>query len=130
MKPRIYVASRASVQDRPAMWRSLRDAGWNIISTWIDEAGPGETASMSDLWERIDREVASCDVLVLYAEPSDLPLKGAFVEVGMALAYGKPVIVVGADLGSWTHHPMVMRVPEIHDVELGISVLLNWKDDK
>lgn len=108
----LYVASRASIPERPAMWRALRDQGVMIISSWIDEAGAGETADMGELWERIDREVRNARKLVLYVEPGDLPLKGAFVEVGMALAYGVPVDVVApgvdrAALGSWTYHEAV-----------------------
>jgi hypothetical protein len=113
----IYAASRASLPDRPAMWRRLRDEfGWPIVSTWIDEAGPGETACFGELWSRIAGEVRACDLLVLYAGPGDLPLKGALVEVGMALGLGKPVAAVlpGVELGlgcrpvgSWLMHPLV-----------------------
>lgn len=113
----IYVASRASVPSRPAMWRDLRAAGWPIVSTWIDEAGPGETADLGELWQRIQAEVQSAQGLVLHVEPDDFPLKGALVEVGMALALGKRVGVYapGVDLeprsmrplGSWARHPQV-----------------------
>lgn len=114
----IYVASRASVPARPAMWRLLRDRfGLPIISTWIDEAGEGETACNRELWSRIEHEVTSAERLVFYVEPEDLPLKGAYIEVGMALAAGVPVFVVAPGvklepvtmrpLGSWTRHPLV-----------------------
>src|SRR5690606_5090911 len=53
----VYVASRASAPERPAMWRKLRDHGHPIISTWIDEAGEGESHDLGDLWGRILREV-------------------------------------------------------------------------
>lgn len=112
-----YVASRASNPDRPAMWRHFRERGLPIISTWIDEAGEGETACNRELWQRIEREVTSATALIFYAEPDDFPLKGALVEVGMALAAGVPVRVVvpGVELrprslrplGSWAMHPLV-----------------------
>jgi hypothetical protein len=115
--PLIYVASRASIPERGIMWRSLRARGARISSSWIDEDGPGETNSFSELWARIQREIASSDRLVLYVEPYDFPLKGALVEVGMALALGKPVWVVARHLvlephsfrplGSWAAHPGV-----------------------
>lgn len=110
--PSFYVASRASLPDRPAMWRSHRREGVNIVSSWIDEVGPGETGDMAELWVRIGREIASADALVLFAQPEDLPLKGALIEVGMALALGKPVRVVAPKietLGSWERHPLVSR---------------------
>jgi hypothetical protein len=118
-KVKVYCASRASVPERPAMWRRLRDEeGWRIVSTWIDEAGPGETADMCELWRRIHGEIAAADGVVLYVEPDDFPLKGALVEVGMALGMGKPVcVVLGGGLrlepgslrplGSWAQHPRV-----------------------
>lgn len=126
----IYVASRASVPGRAAMWRRLRGEGWPIVSTWIDEAGEGETGDFGELWARIAREVTGAAGLVLYAEPGDLPLKGALVEVGMALAAGLPVVAIlpGVVLeprsmrpvGSWLAHPNVRRlagpVPGLADV--------------
>lgn len=110
----VYVASRASIPARGAMWRSLRHGGWNICSSWIDEDGSGQTPDMSQLWERIEREIRISDALILYAEPGDMPLKGAFVEAGMAIAQGKPVFAVLPQIdnpvkviGSWLLHPLV-----------------------
>jgi hypothetical protein len=115
----IYVASRASVEKYPREWRRLRDhEGWPINSSWIDEAGPGETADIGELWQRIEREVRAARGLVLWAEAEDFPLKGAFVEVGMALGMGKRVgVYTGVafentqykPFGSWMNHPLVKR---------------------
>lgn len=119
----IYVASRASLSERGAMWRDLRAKGAPIISTWIDETGEGETEDFGELWTRIMREIAAAHVLVFYAETGDFPLKGALIEVGAALALGKPVIVclpgvvlegrTHRPLGSWIEHPLVMREDRI-----------------
>ncbi|MFY2597169.1 hypothetical protein ACOTHJ_12965 [Achromobacter xylosoxidans] len=113
----IYGASRASIPERPAMWRQLREEGWPIISTWIDEADVGATGDFAELWARIEREIRQAAGLMLYAEASDFPLKGALIEVGIALGAGKPVAVVAPDveiqgpdfrpLGSWIAHPRV-----------------------
>lgn len=104
------------------MWRAYRAQGANIISTWIDEAGPGQTASFVELWDRIHGEIRRCDRLVFYAETlHDFPLKGALVEVGIALGMGKPVwVVLGKDVpldsrthrpvGSWIEHPCVNAI--------------------
>lgn len=120
---RFYVASRASIPERSAMWRRYRDSGINIVSSWIDEAGAGETEDFTELWSRIQGEIASSDCLVFYAEPEDFPLKGAYIEVGMALGMMKRVFVVlpgvnleGATyrpLGSWIRHPFVRRMPSL-----------------
>jgi len=119
----IFVASRASIAARGAMWRRYRSLGFPIISTWIDEDGPGQS-DYADLWQRIGREVAGADVLVLYAEPGDFPLKGGLVEIGIAIAAGVPIILSlpGVELevrtlrplGSWAQHDLV--VARIDDV--------------
>lgn len=112
------------------MWRDYRWHGFPIISTWIDEAGEGETADMSELWSRISSEVASANALVIYIEPQDLPLKGALIEVGMALALGKSVFAVMPGfvlespslrpVGSWLRHPLVTISPAL-DVALNAA---------
>jgi hypothetical protein len=119
----VYGASRASIAARPALWKKLRKDGANIICSWIDESGEGDTNDFSELWARIESEIRSCDRLVLYIEPNDFPLKGALVEVGMALSLGKPVWVVNngvvvnerdfKPIGSWAKHPLVTFCSEI-----------------
>jgi hypothetical protein len=120
----IYVASRASLPERAAMWRRLRDVeGWDICSTWIDEAGENETGEFSELWERIEREIRGAERLILYVEPGDFPIKGAMIEAGIAIAAGVQIFVVapGVDieprsrrpLGSWICHPLVRVVPDM-----------------
>jgi hypothetical protein len=98
------------------MWQSLRAQGWPIVSSWIDEAGEGETGDFTELWQRIHDEIAASCGVVLYAEESDFPMKGAFIECGMAIGMGKPVAVVlkfplmdrsMRPLGSWANHPLV-----------------------
>ncbi len=121
----IYVASRASIPARAEMWRNLRDDyGWQITSTWIDEAGEGETSDFTDLWDRITCEIAAARKLVLFAKEEDFPLKGALIEAGIALGMGKPVIVClpGVSLeerskrpiGSWIAHRNVIRRDTIY----------------
>lgn len=115
------------------MWRAVRADGYRITSTWIDEAGPGETHDMAELWERIAREVATSARLVLYIEPADFPLKGALVEAGMALAHLIPVMVVAPavvlddgcrPIGGWIRHPLVRRRDSIEAAMLGADLCL------
>lgn len=123
-KDKIYASSRASVKERSEMWRRIRAEGYNIISTWIDEpdqvSGYRERWWPRELWMKIEREIRECDKLILYVKGvDDFPLKGALVEVGMAIGMGKPVIVVLHDIvleeptlrpvGSWLWHPKVLR---------------------
>lgn len=124
----IYIASRASIPARAAQWRLLRDIkGWHIVSSWIDEDEAGATADFSELWLRIEAEIKQSERLILYVEPDDFPLKGALVEVGIALAAGVKVLVVAPGIvldertrrpiGSWVDHPLVKLVPNM-DVAL------------
>jgi hypothetical protein len=115
----IYIASRVKHAPR---WQRLRESGTHIISSWIDEAGEGETDDFGELWTRIQREVGSAERLVFYAQADDFPFKGALVEVGIALQAAVPVfLVLNEDvkldgrtlrpLGSWARHPLVTWAP-------------------
>ena len=95
----IYVASKTK---HAPTWRQLRDFGFPICSTWIDEAAQGQTKSWPDLWSRCVREAACSDALVLYHETGEV-LKGALVEVGVALGEGIPVFWVGPRMSVCSH---------------------------
>jgi hypothetical protein len=119
----VYVASRVH---HAARWQELRTR-YPILTTWIDEAGEGETDDLGELWGRIRAEIEASRALVLYLRPGDFPLKGALIEVGMALAIGRPVHVAmrGVEIeprsmrpvGSWLHHPLVTRYEGESDLE-------------
>lgn len=111
----IYVASRVV---RAPIWRRYRDMGVPIVSSWIDEAGDGETECFSALWDNIRGEIGRSNALVFYAaEPDDFPFKGALIEAGIAMAMHKPIFVCleGVELegrtmrpiGSWVLHRSV-----------------------
>lgn len=87
----IYFASKVKHARR---WISLRDKGIPTSSTWIDEAEEGQTADYSELSERCINEIKNSRAVLLYCEPGEI-LKGALIEVGIALAVGVPVLCVG-----------------------------------
>jgi len=107
----IYIASKTR---HAPLWRDLRAAGAPIISTWIDEAGEGESADLNDLWRRCIVESCSCDTLIVYREPQDV-LKGAWVEIGAALASGRPVYAVGLDGFTISKYQGIMHFPTLAD---------------
>jgi len=86
----IYFASKVKHAHR---WIAKCAAGVRTISTWIDEAGDGQS-DYTELSQRCLNEIARSTAVVLYCEPGDL-LKGALIEAGAALAMGKPVHCVG-----------------------------------
>lgn len=87
----IYIASKSR---HASKWLALRNAGQPVISTWIDEAGEGETSDWCDLWGRCISEASSASGLLLYGEPGE-ELHGALIEAGAALAANVPVALVG-----------------------------------
>jgi hypothetical protein len=119
--PGIYVASKTW---HAGMWCKLRAKGYPIASSWIDtvdDAGFDHVGNnIESLWLKIlaqDLSLHNCRGVVLYATKSDFPLRGALIEVGMALALGHRIAVVMSDyqidprnyqpLGSWFMHPAV-----------------------
>jgi hypothetical protein len=125
-----YIASRVA---RAATWRRLRDTnGWKITSSWIDEAGADMSADLGTLWSRIETEIGRSERLILYVETEDFPLKGALIEVGMAIATRTPVRVVAPGvvldpvsfrpLGSWIRHPLVTFYATMDEALEGASM--------
>src|SRR5580700_1340580 len=87
------------------MWRKMRAAGAPIVSTWIDEAGEGESPSLASLWSRIVREASTATALIHYCEDEEV-VKHALAEIGAALAADVPVFWVGPTTGySIVEHP-------------------------
>jgi hypothetical protein len=106
----IYIASKTKHAER---WRFLRDkVGEPIISTWIDEAGVGQTADFHDLWHRCLTEAAGCKVLIAYREPGEV-LKGGWVEIGAALSSGVPVLAIGLEEFSIAKYRGIQHFPDM-----------------
>lgn len=109
----IYVSSKLQHRDK---WLG---SGMPIISTWIHgvELPPSECSAM---WDRYRGEVAACDGFVLYAEPDD-QLKGCMLELGMAFALARPIVIVwtgsiedlASKVGTIVHHESVKVAPSI-----------------
>jgi hypothetical protein len=115
---RIYVASKTK---HAVQWRMLRQLGYNVVSTWIDEAGPGETTDRADLWLRCIAEASTCDLLILYREDGET-LKGAYIEMGAALAHNIQVMFVGfkEPTFSFLDHPLVTCHQTVGEALFGV----------
>lgn len=122
---KVYVASKTK---HALMWQAFRkNAPFAMTSTWIDmihEDGTDDADGRFDqLWETIVGDVDEADGLILYVESGDFPLRGALVEVGLAISKDIPVAIVTPDIvvdergnpfGTWVHHPLVSLHPSIH----------------
>lgn len=124
---RIYLA--APFEERPVMLelkKTLEDAGAVITSTWLT---PDDSLSMNQLhaksnrhyecWTRAQKDFEDIDaahVLVLW-KPKSIHKKpttgGHHVEVGYALAKGKPVFVVGERENVFHFHHGVREVSDV-----------------
>lgn len=123
---RIYTASKVKHARR---WQLMRQAGWHVVSTWIDEAEEGQTSDWADLWERCISEARKADILLAYAEQGEV-LKGGLVEVGAALSHGVQVLAVGPVQGSWVKHPLVSQVADLPAAMMVLGEILLESDKR
>lgn len=94
------------------MWRKLQQEVPHVFfnARWLKRAENEDKLTdedFGDLWKECQEDIKGADILLMYAENGD-QLKGALVEVGMALAYGVQVIVVtpvenARSYGTWIH---------------------------
>ena len=106
MKPSIYAASKTS---HAAKWRGLRLRGYNIISTWIDYADGTAVVDWQGLWLACARQAAAANVTLVYVEPGE-ELRGAYVEMGIAIASGRRIFFVNPGnvrVSDAINHPQV-----------------------
>jgi len=128
---KVYLAAR--YQEHPAM-RVLRDelvaAGIVVTSRWIE--GGHDIQADADHDEQRQRfcmedleDVDACDVLVVQSPKAHhrTGRGGRHVEVGYALAKGKPVILVGERENVFHWHPLVRLVDDNHEVATAIKIL-------
>ena len=118
---RIYTASKLSEASR---WRLLKEAWPEVEFTarWPFkhvEFVPDIHTFATVFWDHDLEDVNSSDGVLIYGEP-DHKLRGALVEVGMALALGKFVIAVGdhEDYSTWQYHRNVYRVHDLEEAKL------------
>lgn len=123
---KIYTASKLHYAD---LFKHLRTqwpefhftARWPFFRGQVSDS-PEEA---SKFWIDDFDDVKRADVVLCYSAGQD-QLKGALVEVGMALALCKPVIVIGLD-HTWTYHPLVQRAKDwddVHRILLDIAAAL------
>lgn len=127
----IYTASKTRHAPK---WRRLQTLGVPVIASWLDEECPEDKSKdvIPGLWVKMVEEAAGCGAVLAYFEPGEI-IKGALVEVGAALAMGKPVFVCGCkpdypyvkEWGSWLRHPLVTLCKDLNDALTQIGNLGN-----
>lgn len=121
-RPTIYTASKIH---NAALFRTLRMnyPEFEFTARWIDldqHEGTATTLDFRRFWIIDVADVCRSDFVLVYANTSDEPLRGALVEAGVAIGRGIHVLAVGDArcFGSWHNHPFVERfwgLPEALD---------------
>lgn len=90
---KVYFASKRHHAD---MLRALRPDGFHFNGRWLETANLAINATKpaSHWLEENFSDIKDADFVVVYAEKGEV-LKTALVEVGWAIAWGRPVIVIG-----------------------------------
>ena len=112
--PKIYMASKVKHFQK---WIDLRNEGHDIVSTWIDEAGEGQTKDKKELCSRVINEITKCNFMVVYVEDGEF-LKGALIEMGLAMSFDIPIMMVGRVLKTdsvFTHYHSIYQCSSIND---------------
>jgi nucleoside 2-deoxyribosyltransferase len=115
---KFYVAAYNQDEAR-AVGEQLKAAGHTLTSSWLGETLVPETdlcqGAKQEIATRCVKEVLAADVLVLLASPRRVP-GGKFVEVGTAIASGKPVYVLGHRENMLMWHPLVSIFASVEDL--------------
>ncbi len=115
---KLYLASQSQYRDEIAgITESLRRREYDVNSTWpwLD---PNSTAEdETTIWADILRKITAADLLIVIPMGPE-PLRGALVEVGMALACGTKVIITGEHeaYGTWQFADDVVRYYDLPSV--------------
>lgn len=126
---KVYFASKLAHAEK---WRDLVyvEDGWGeiieMVARWphVVALVPDDLEFIKHAWTQNQEDIARADVVVLYALPGE-NLRGALVEAGMALALGKPVILVGenSDYGTWRNHSGVHSVPDLDKARQLLTIM-------
>lgn len=116
---KVYLAASWRRQARMRDWRAHLEAwaGAEVTARWIDmpEAAMTDEAAQQAAAEVCLADVEAADILVCLAETPDegYLTGGRHVEVGYALALGRPVHLVGAAENVFHFHGRVQRWPDL-----------------
>lgn len=125
---KVYIASKLSHAAKLIDFKREDIPGALVTSRWLHMVSFEQTAKPADFtwcWMIDENDVRDCDVLLIYGEPDD-ELRGALIEVGMAIALRKVVLVVGdcPSFGTWQYHPQVVRLDILQQAA---NVIREWR---
>jgi nucleoside 2-deoxyribosyltransferase len=125
--PKFYLATRKDrAAEADAISNELKDYGWERTLTWSDQAH-ADSESRAALAQAELRAVSEADVLIVMLPGGH----GTHVEIGAALALGKPIVLHASDQKTLeTPYPCVFHYhPSIKlliSEKLTVDGLLKW----
>jgi len=130
---RVYVASKFSrVEEVKRIIRQLEDQGHKVTVDWTVHTCAGDygPALQEKLvtYAKLDFEgVRAADAVIMLQDSAS---RGGFCELGMALAWGKLVCVVGGRFAYPHQAPIFYALPEAHHFESYEDAVqwLTWLD--
>lgn len=130
-KLKVYTASKLT---HGPMWVNLNWPEIEIVARWPfghadtqgNPAWPENCeAHGSIFWKHDEEDVRAADVVLVYASGDSDVLRGALIEVGIAIALQKYVVIVGECLsyGTWKYHPQVLRTKTMDDARSVLKLI-------
>lgn len=128
MRIKVYGAGKTEESD---LWKVLISDNKDIefTNSWPFFHGKVEDHRKSAVafWTLDEAEIREADCVLLHKWDGEYLYKGALVEVGMAIAMNKIVVVVGEwpEHSTWQFHPMVIKKPTLGEALTEIR-LVGW----
>ena len=113
---KFYLAASYSRQAELRQIREgLQNLGYGVTSRWLDQTAPHDRLSLWPMEAARDMEdVRAADYFVVFTSPGVLAT-GHHVELGLALAWRKPYIIVGPPEGLFYTLPSANRFDTVDE---------------
>jgi hypothetical protein len=117
----IYIAAPyTAIEPAMQLKQLLEEAGHIVTSTWMLSGYKGDDNLSPDAWlweaKHDALGVRRADIVVLINNAGPSTTGAMHVEYGLALGYGKGVIIVGEPTNVFHHFPKLLFAPSINDV--------------
>lgn len=117
---RVYVATKfENVAEVHELMQEIEPLGFNLAYDWTKSGPPTFMEAVKDM-----EAVKHCDLLIgLFTK--ELQYKGAIAEVGMAIAWEKPILIVGNQLDSmvFTKLPHFTKFSNLRELVFYLKIL-------
>ena len=93
-----YISSKTYHKKK---WLDIKNAGFNITSTWVMDGTPKELLTIKHkerLCHSFVQDIQLCDFGIFYAEYGDSEMIGSLIEFGMMKAFEKPIYIMGTNI--------------------------------